>query len=312
MANETTYTAGSSNDYFIEQPGALSDITGFVGMGYNKDGLGADSGSINGALRFNGVTIARGTTVNEAYIRFKISSVVPDNNATIKFKIWGIDEDDTANFSSNPMGRTKTSEFSSVEWGSPTDGSWANISVTSIVNEILSRGGWSSGNDMGFLIFNNGTATDTNRYIIDAFGGDDAFLVIRETAEPDFTPTPKSVAAPTFPDADDCGIRVSAPNKDVLIVTDDDIWFTTKKHTYGVYEEGEAIIASSPHTITHNLGYAPAVLAYANYSGKKYRFPDFVNLTSGGTIESNLTQAKIYTDANKVYYYIFIDPIELV
>lgn len=309
MANETTYSPSTSYDYFMDLPG--SDLTGYCGFGYNKD-FYSGSGTISGACRFNNVSIAQGTTVSEAYIRFHIGGVTPDSEATIKFKVWGIDEDDTANFSSSPMGRTKTSESTSVEWGSPTDNSWGNIDVTSIVNEILSRGGWSSGNDMGFLIFDNGTATDTNRFIVDDISGDYSFLVVRVTAEPDFTPTPKSVAAPTFPAADDCGIRVSAPNKDVLTVTDSDIWFTTRKRTFGVYEEGEVTISSSPHTITHNLGYSPAVLAYANYSGKKYRFPDFLNLTSGGTIESNLTQAKIYTDADKVYYYIFIDPIELV
>lgn len=313
MANEVVFRPAASNDYFIEQPGTLPDTTGFIGFGYNKDGLGSTSGTISSAVRFRNVAIDQGTTVSSAYIRFHLGSVRPTSgDANIYFRVNGIDEDNTGDFGSNPMGRAETSAVNNAWWGSPASNTWDSIDVTSMVNEIVARGGWQSGNAMAFKFHDRGTATDTNRYVIDAYDGTDAYLVIRVSPEPNFKPTPKSVAAPTFPPTDDCGIRISAPGKDVLTATDEDIWFTTRKHTFGVFREDEVTITTSPQDVTHNLGYTPAVLAYANYSGKKYRFPDFVNLSSGGLIESNQSKVRLYTNADKVYYYIFIDPVELV
>lgn len=303
MANELIYSSDTTSNYAFQREGD-TEGTSYLQFG-RQTFIGTDY-TWNGAIRFTGVAIPQGYTVNSATLYLYHAGT--SNSSDVYLKAYGIDEDNTSSFG-NPFGRSKT-DASNTHNQTVANGGYFGIAVANIVNEIVGRGSWSSGNAMGFILEDNGSAAE--QYIYDGASGANTFLAIRLDTEPNFKPSPKSVASPTFPAADDCGIRVSAPTKDVLTVTDSDIWFTTRKRTFGVFEEGEVEIPSSPHTITHNLGYQPAALAYANYSGKKYRFPDFVNLSSGGIIYTNKTQAKIITDADKVYYYIFIDPIELV
>lgn len=307
MANEKIYNCGANTDMGTK---SNTYVTGTASFGYSVSAGTTRSG----ALRFVSLDINQGTTVNEAKLYFRIDDATPNGDANIYFKVWGIDEDNTGTFSSDPFGRTKTSNSTTKWWGAPTDGSWGDIDVTSIVNEILGRGGWSSGNAIGFFLLDNGTATDQSRYVTDNYGaGSNSYLMVRATAEPNFKPTPQTVSAPTFPDSEDFGIRISKPGYDVLESrADDELQYTSKKKLFQVYEEGEVELSGGTATITHGLGYNPAVLAYANHSGKKYRFPDFFDLNAGGIIYTNKTQAKISSTADKVYYYIFIDSLDII
>lgn len=68
--------------------------------------------------------------------------------------IRGFDEDDTATFSltENFVNRPTTAALEDITSANITDGVLYTIDVTSIVNEIVSRTGWESGNSVGFIL----------------------------------------------------------------------------------------------------------------------------------------------------------------
>jgi predicted metal-dependent phosphoesterase TrpH len=115
-------------------------------------------------LRFQGITIPKGATITNAYIRFTTDEI---KTGTTSLLIQGQNADNAATFTTakkNISGRTKTAAF--VSW-SPSGWSSAGASGTlqttpelkSIIQEIINRSGWASGNSMAFIISGTGTRT---------------------------------------------------------------------------------------------------------------------------------------------------------
>jgi len=112
----------------------------------------------NHALRFTNIDLENSQSITSAtiehYCEYRWVSSPAQN---MKFRTYGIDEDNTGDFSSNPMGRTKTTAYTSQSNVVIGTGEYFGTNVKSIVEEIISRLGWSSGNAMGFLINDDGT-----------------------------------------------------------------------------------------------------------------------------------------------------------
>ncbi|WNJ20200.1 Ig-like domain-containing protein [Pontibacter sp. G13] len=115
-------------------------------------------------LRFTGISVPQGATIDAAYIQFTCDET---NTGTTNLTIQGHDTDDAAAFSTssyNVSNRTRTS--ASVNW-SPA--SWSSVGqsgsaqrtpeMKSIVQEIVNRGGWSAGNDMVMILTGTGERT---------------------------------------------------------------------------------------------------------------------------------------------------------
>lgn len=296
MANELVSFV---NDAYVESSGGVS-TGGFCAVGNS-----ALNGNYKGALRFTNIQIPQGTTINLAQVIY-IYGGVGDTSGGWKWKAYGIDEDNTSSFSSNPFGRAHTSAEKTVDEGAPTSGGTKTLDVRDMAQEIVNRGGWSSGNAMGFLFENNGS--DSNIY---AFANlSSSYFVYRLAAEPDFTPTPVTVNTDDFPAADDWGMKVSKPGVDVKSATDQELWFTTKRKPLKVYAEGSFTTASNPDSIAHSLDYKPVAAVYALSGGYRYRLP-MVYQSGGYNIgffwvdDDNLyVSCAIGTE---IYYYIFID-----
>jgi hypothetical protein len=116
-------------------------------------------------LRFKGLAIPQGATITNAYIQFTVDE---RNSGTTNLTIKGHDTDDAPYFSTssyNVSNRTKTS--ATVYWNNIP--SWNSVgasggdqrtpNIASIVGEIVNRSGWSSGNDMVFIISGTGERT---------------------------------------------------------------------------------------------------------------------------------------------------------
>jgi len=109
-----------------------------------------------GGFRFTGLAIPQGAVITEAKIL-----LVNDANSvgTPSLAIQGDDADDSAIFSTHAdfVGRTRTT--ASVAWtpGAQTaETKLTTIDIKDVVQEIVDRPGWTSGNDMSFFIKNNG------------------------------------------------------------------------------------------------------------------------------------------------------------
>jgi hypothetical protein len=109
-------------------------------------------------LRFQSVTVARGSVVNRATLEI----YCPDGTGSFddfSAAVYGHASDNSPAFASGVNGinvRTKTAAFSTIyrpNWGGP---GWRYIDVTAMVQEIVDRPGWVSGNALSILLMGGG------------------------------------------------------------------------------------------------------------------------------------------------------------
>lgn len=179
--DEHIFATADSTNIYIKWRSVVpyNQFTLYVNDGYTNFGtnsllaVGKYSGSgWDCGYRFTDVPIAKNAGIHSATVEFRIDE--RGNPGTdVKIKTWGIDEDNVGAFGSD-LGKTKTTAETSQNVAAGA-GSYFGINVKSIVEEITTRSGWSSGNAMGFYTFNNDSPDNT--YISDLlYSGDNTFL----------------------------------------------------------------------------------------------------------------------------------------
>lgn len=154
--------------------GNYDSTGGLIQLGANVIAMGDAAGlDLDGIFRFLNITIPPGSVVKSAFVRFEASA--NDAGAPGLF-IKGQDSDNAATFSTatNYLARPQTA--ASVVWipGAWVAGNFYDTSdIFSIVQEIIDRDGWLSGNNMGILIEERNSAVNIHREafsIIDPVG----------------------------------------------------------------------------------------------------------------------------------------------
>lgn len=134
-------------------------------------------------VRFNNVTIPQGATISSATASFYVTTTASDDPDVI---VYGDDVDDAAAFTTTNndiSGRTLTT--ASTTWqGTAVGTGFKTVDVTTSVQEIISRGGWASGNDLALIL----DGQSTNVVVIRAYDGTPS-----EAAKLDITYTSTSV-----------------------------------------------------------------------------------------------------------------------
>ena len=123
-----------------------------------------DSASQTIGLRFNGVNLPAGATINNAYLQFQVDET---SSGTASLNIYGEANPNPVTYiiaANNISSRPKTT--ASVSW---TPANWNNIgakgikqrspNLASIIQELISQAGWNSGQSMAFIISGSGTRT---------------------------------------------------------------------------------------------------------------------------------------------------------
>ncbi|MFT2091600.1 PilC/PilY family type IV pilus protein [Paraglaciecola sp. 2405UD69-4] len=106
------------------------------------------------AVRFNNVTLPQGASITDAYLEF--TAYQSSSSSTASFNISGANEDDPSSFNSYSryLLRNKP-KTASVAWTNipkwTKNYTYQSPSVASIVESIVGRSGWESGNDMMFI-----------------------------------------------------------------------------------------------------------------------------------------------------------------
>lgn len=121
--------------------------------------------SNHAGYRFVNILIPPLSGIDSSYVSFTASSST--SGATANLNIYGDDVDDSATFStlSNFNGRSKTTEV--VAWNSIS--SWTaetvydSPEIKTIVQEIVDREGWASGNDISILVYDNASTASAFR-----------------------------------------------------------------------------------------------------------------------------------------------------
>lgn len=308
MANEYDFIIEDDDhmwETFTSQDGAV-----YIG---NKSGTG-----VNGAFLFKNVNIPQGTVVVSADIRFYIGSQ-GGGSGSLKYAVYGIDEDNTATFGSDPTGRTKTSAVDNRSTALTPNGTYFGIEVIDQMNEILARGGWVSGNRMGFILLNDSSPNDVYAFNANVGYETNSYLQVLTEARPDFTPSPTTEAAPASPtDGQDYGLKIAPDGVGVLSAPDGDLQFITTRPTLKAQFFGlTSVTASVLKQVAHTLGYQGAFLVYTKGNTYRFRLPRFLNGATdpvGGGVQGDAristSNLEILQNANgEAYYYIFIDEI---
>lgn len=135
-------------------------------------------GDSDGAIRFGSVTIAKNTTLIDAYIRYYMWRRSGSSN--MYWKVWGIAEDNTGGFGSDPLGRAVTVNSHRPE-GNPSQGSWFSFGVKEATQDIINRSGWSSGNNLGYIMRRDGQMPANNGFADSMDSGQTTQLYILTT-----------------------------------------------------------------------------------------------------------------------------------
>lgn len=309
MANELNYKALSgSYNLFYEFNGMFSDY-GTFGLGWDQSIWGV---IVKGAIRFANVQLNQGVNPNLTFLHIVIGNRY--GSQPIYFRLWGIKETNTNDFSSYPMSRSKTTAYVDGQIdASLNPGDTKSFDISSVVNEIVNQAGWSPGNAMGFIIEDNGTTHSSgDQEIFSSY----SLISVRQNAEPNFLPTPKSVSAPTFPSSSDYGARFSMPGVNVLEATEDQLFFTSKKLALKISAERQvACTAGSDTSIAHGLSYKPLCMVYARNNGKSFKLTRYFEGTDPAGADGVLgyfrvTSTHLIITVSKsvnVYYYITLE-----
>jgi hypothetical protein len=112
-------------------------------------------------MRFNGVDIPQGASITNAYIQFQVDEV---STGAVSLTMQGEAADDAVTFSStsgNISGRPST--VAAVDWNPPD---WMTVGeagpyqqtadIAAVIQEIVDRGGWTSGNSLAIIITGTG------------------------------------------------------------------------------------------------------------------------------------------------------------
>ena len=179
MATFSASTAASTDDG--------QEAAGTVSLGGSN--INANTAAQYIGLRFLNVTIPKGATISAASLDlYFVSTAFDDPDVTI----YAEATDDAATFTTttNDMsGRTSTA--ATVNWNASSLGTGVKTSpsIVSIIQEIVNRAGWVSGNDIVILLKGNGSSSAIRVRAYDDGGGSYPTLNITYTASSPVTVT---------------------------------------------------------------------------------------------------------------------------
>lgn len=128
-----------------------------VGENYHWVGYQTAWGSYHTAWRWQDVQIPQGAQIVSAYLRVYLNGV----DVATKIELRGIDEDDTADLTVDPITRDQTTafaDFSGDQWDDTADGLQNSPDFAAVIQEIVGRSGWDPGNSLGIVARDNGSA----------------------------------------------------------------------------------------------------------------------------------------------------------
>ena len=163
-------------------------------LGYDVDYGG---GTQLVGTRFSNVQIPQGATITNAYVEFECD--VGTWTGEVPLQIWGQDADTAATFTTTTYDlSSRTSTTAIVPWTITeqwvVDSKYPSPDISAIIQEIVDRPGWSSGNAMAIMF----TGSGSNRREAESYNGETGaapLLVIEYTTGGDITWTAQETQA---------------------------------------------------------------------------------------------------------------------
>lgn len=161
--NDTFEIAAVSDDCHKFWDGAAWVFSVWAMQDAGKKGVKQQYG---GGMRFDSVNIAQRATITAAYVRFRANGNYANNNCNTVLQ--GEDSDDADTFSDVVDYDARVKTTASVNWNvipAWTLDTWYNSpDITTIVQEIVDRAGWDSGNHMAIFWDDHADNSDNLAY----------------------------------------------------------------------------------------------------------------------------------------------------
>jgi hypothetical protein len=173
----TSSPTTSTHDGDWNAGGAYNTAIDFISVGQ------ASSLSYHGWILFPALTVPQGITITSAYLTVKAYSTPTTGTLSdIRTKIFANDVDDAAVPTSAANADAKSLTTASVDWDPATFAAntiYQSPDITAVIQEVIDRPGWASGNDLMILWKNDGTLSDSRllTYSVDS-GGVVALLTV--------------------------------------------------------------------------------------------------------------------------------------
>lgn len=253
---------------------ASDDGAKFLSSSWIYDFNGFDIGEDNtAAVRFQEVNIVEGT-IDSAFLRlryngnFQVQFSDPNfvsNIGNSNVRIYGIAEDNTDDFTTDPTSRERTEAF--VDWDiSITEGTAKFITspdISAIIQEIIDRGGWDGNNAIGLIIADNNSEKIVT---IDSFEGAEANRPRLEINYTGTTRTPTTTTARSrIYNPRQYGVKIMKPgfplnDPDPANQVFNSDFGTLKYFASGIIQVNNSEgCGGSYEVFNHNLGYFPYV-----------------------------------------------------
>lgn len=158
---------GTDDGYWYST--TYSNLASVIRLGYFS------SNNVNNFIKFNSINIPQGATIDSAYITLIAGG---SDSGDLIVRIYGNDADNATAPTTYTEGNNLvlTTEYS--DWTTPNftfNSSYNTSSLVNVVQEIVNRAGWTSGNNMQFIIQNQ-TGTISKRAY--SYNGDPAKAAI--------------------------------------------------------------------------------------------------------------------------------------
>lgn len=153
-----TQIAGTGDDAYDDNRDGGVDVDGLDSDGWQFGASGSNYRDVG--LRFQNVTIPQGATIDSATIQVYRSYCSGDG--PYLGTMYCEDVDSAVDFSTNNNLCNRVKTTASVTWDAPTgeDGWIDSPDLKTIVQEVIDRDGWESGNDIMFIWW-SGNNVDT-------------------------------------------------------------------------------------------------------------------------------------------------------
>jgi len=151
------------------QVGASADdgwwyITNWINYGITLQ-LGKNgSSSYHGYARFTGVSIAGGSSISAATL--SLLARFDGSSTTVAVRVVADAADNSASVTSEGDGAGRTRTTAHVDWTVPAfvTSTWYSPSdLSSVIQEVVDRAGWSSGNSIQIFLDDNGSTNNASR-----------------------------------------------------------------------------------------------------------------------------------------------------
>ena len=188
VSSEQSYRIGTSSDDVEHRisNGDLSTNGSRLTLGYDSSNLQAVG------LRFSNIQVAQGSTIGSAYLEFKADG---SDSGSASFTIYAEDADNPSTYDYSRKPNNLSTIGTTVSWspGSWNDnGTYTSPDISSIIQAIVNRGGWNSGNAISIIIKASSGSRDAVSYNNDASSA--PRLVLRASGQvSDFEETTRDV-----------------------------------------------------------------------------------------------------------------------